>query len=109
MPFEPWSLEVHEANGKLYVSMLNNNWYWDTDSFILVIDTATYAVDATIPLGYSGLLKLDEAHGRLYAYTVNGLTSIDTSSRAVLGTLDISALMGGGLVAGIRLNPVTGE
>ena len=109
LPLEPWSCEVHEGDGKLYVAMLDNNWSWYTDSIVLVLDAGTYAVDASIPVANSGLLKLDESHDRLYVYTVNALTAIDTASRTVLGSLDITALMDGGLVAGIRLNPVTGE
>jgi hypothetical protein len=113
-PYHPAYLAIDEGRGLLYVALVQSDL--TGGSTIFVLDAGTHAVTATIPLAVAGPISGDFAHQRLYVWSDSPvtsagdlMTSIDTATNTVVGSLDLYVLMGGGLSGGRSLNRQTGE
>ena len=110
LPYRQRQLAVSEEKGILFVDMDKGDSLGD--SIIMVVNASTLALETTIPVNRLGSITVDEKHNRLYKNMTiydEKLTAIDLTTYDVLGSLDIGAIMGDGLIAGGGLNPETGE
>jgi len=110
-PYGPGNIAVDEARGLLYVNLRKEDL--TGGGTILVMNAETYAVTATVPMAVAGSLILDAAHQRLYLFhdefVSEFLTSVETVTYGVLGSLELRGLMGDGILSGGAMNPQTGE
>jgi hypothetical protein len=112
-PRRPQGLALHEGTGTLYVAV--DTGFATSDTSIVVVDADSLAVGPALNgLGMGLVLIPDEARARVYTQGLDAslrdtLTAIDVVTGAVVGTLSLRALMGGGSLTLGRLNPATGE
>jgi hypothetical protein len=115
LPDTPQMTALHEGTGTLYVAVGMLSATWDTT--LVIINADTYQiVDDIVDIGESVGLAVDESRARLYMFGGLALNktlwALDINSNTIVGSLDVSDIMGSGIMAfsGERaLNPVTGE
>ena len=113
--YKPQMLALHEGTGTLYVAA--DTGAATSDTRIVVINAVSNELVTTIDgLGMGLAIYMDEGHGRLYTIGLSDwldetLTAVNVNTNGVIGTLNLDALAGDGLLSFSRrgINPVTGE
>jgi len=116
LPSRPQTMAVHDGTGTLYVAV--STGMATSDSTIVIINAATNSIVDTITnIGWDVALGIDESRARLYtlgyiSFAGQTLTAIDCTTNGIVGSLNITSLMGLGLLVRSTdtwLNPLTGE
>ncbi|MFB6398495.1 hypothetical protein [Polymorphospora lycopeni] len=101
---EPAKVAVNPVTNKVYVSNANRR---GTDSSVTVIDGATNAITATIPVDRYALgISVNPVTNKIYVsnYTSETLTVIDGASNGIVGKAYV-----GGSPTGVEVNPATNK